>query len=47
LTFLIELLPLDADFAKAGIVFRFDAVPSAGGNSLLLASLQWGGGFDF
>jgi hypothetical protein len=47
LTFLIEVLPLDAEWAKAGIVFRFDAVPSAGGNSLLLASLQWDGGFDF
>lgn len=47
LTFLIEVLPLDADFAKAGIVFRLDGVPSAGGNVLLLASLQWDGGFDF
>jgi hypothetical protein len=47
MTFLIELMPLDADWAKAGIVFRLDGVPSAGGNSLLLASLQWGGGFDF
>ncbi|NQW61960.1 MAG: PEGA domain-containing protein [Deltaproteobacteria bacterium] len=47
LTFLIEALPLDADWAKAGIVLRTDFLASAGGNSLLLASLQWGGGFDF
>ena len=46
-TFLIELLPLDADWAKAGVVFRLDAAPSAGGNAFLLASLQWNGGFDF
>ena len=46
LTFLVEILPLDADWAKAGVVFRLD-VPTAGGNSLLLASLQWNGGFDF
>ena len=46
-TFLIELLPLDADWAKAGVVFRLDTAPSAGGNAFLLASLQWNGGFDF
>lgn len=46
-TFLIELLPLDAEWAKAGVVFRLDAAPSAGGNAFLLASLQWNGGFDF
>lgn len=47
LTFLVEILPLDADWAKAGVVFRLDGVPSAGGNAFLLASLQWDGGFDF
>ncbi len=46
-TFVIEVLPIDADFAKAGIVFRLDAIPSAGGNTFLLSSLQWNGGFDF
>lgn len=46
LTFLVEILPLDADCAKAGIVFRLD-VPTARGNSLLLASQQWNGGLDF
>lgn len=47
LTFLVEILPLDADWAKAGVVFRLDGVPSAGGNAFLLASMQWDGGFDF
>ena len=46
-TFLVEILPLDADWAKAGIVFRLDGTPAAGGNGFALASLQWNGGFDF
>lgn len=46
-TLLMELLPLDADFAKAGVALRLDFSPSSGGNMFTLLSLQWSGGFDF
>lgn len=43
----MELMPLDADWAKAGVALRLDFSPSSGGNMFTLLSLQWNGGFDF